>query len=361
VKPQPAAPRVDTAYERKMRLYAFLAEHERWHALRDLLTRVHGYLNDADAREIALRGITPPELETAFNSARKKLTRDLDDLERLGFIVEQRELRRDTTGETTVVYRLSRDSYASSEIELSPEQLGVLAVAAALAKSAPDFPIAEDALAALEKLLPGKSLGSGLPVSVSFKVPRTERNADVLNSRLHRLALIMRRRHVVEFDYHKLDGTNSRREVELYGLGDRVGLWYAVGRDLADGRIKSFRVSRMHGRPAEQKADQGPQYQVPADFDLADHIRPPWRIGDTETVVTVAFGPQVVHLARAMLCGAPARTLPDGRTEFIVPVLNVDGLVRWLMTFGDSADVLAPESARAYANDMAARMEAQRG
>jgi predicted DNA-binding transcriptional regulator YafY len=140
-----------------------------------------------------------------------------------------------------------------------------------------------------------------------------------------------------------------------------VGLWYAVGRDLGDDRIKSFRVSRMRGRPAERNADQGPQYTIPEDFNLSEHIRPPWLIGDDETVVEVAFEPQVAHLARSMLQGASMSDMPDGRAVFTVTVLNVDGLVRWLMTFGDTAEVLAPASARTYAQEMRAAMEANRG
>ncbi len=361
MKPQAAPPRADAAYERKMRLYAYLAEHDRWRTLRALLTAVHGYLAAADAREIAAAGITPAALKTTFESARKKLLRDFEDLERLGFVIERREVRRGNLDEPIPEYRLSRESYASSDLQLTAEQLGVLAIVAALAKSAPDFPVAEDTLGAIAKLLPGTTLDDDLPVSVSFKTPRTERNADVINARLHRLAEIMRRRHVVEFVYRKLDGAESRRAVELYGVGERVGLWYAVGRDLADSRIKSFRISRMHGRPAEKSAEKGPQYEVPADFDLADYIRPPWLIGDVETLVTIAFAPSVVHLARANLSGAVARELGDGRTEFSVSVRNVDGLVRWLMTFGDAAQVLGPESARDYAVDMRAQMEANRG
>jgi predicted DNA-binding transcriptional regulator YafY len=245
VNPTHRMRRADIAYERKMRLYAYLAEHERWHSLRGLLVTIGGYLDLAQAREIAARGTTPPDLQRPYNTALKKLLRDIDDLEALGLVVERRETDCAATGETLTELRFARDAYAASEIELTEEHLAVLAVASALARSAPDSPIAEDALAAIEKLLPGANLGSGLPVSVSFKVPRTERDADVINRRLHRLAEMMRCRHAVTFDYHKLDGSVSRRTVELYGLGERVGLWYAVGRDLGDDRIKSFRVSRM--------------------------------------------------------------------------------------------------------------------
>jgi len=358
VKPAPAA---DAAYERKMRLYGYLAEHERWQPLRVIMTRVLGYLDAEAVRAIEATDITPPEHRAAFATGRKKLERDLKDLAALGIEVESREVISPTSGETTIGYRLARRSYSSRRIDLTNDQVAILNVAAALAKSAADNPIGEDALAAVEKLVPGADLGRGLPLSVSFRVPATERNADVITRRLHRLAEIMRRRHVVEFDYRKLDDTESRRLVELFGIGERMGLWYAVGRDLGDGRVKSFRVSRMVGRPAEIAAEQGPRYQIPADFDVADHIVPPWMIGTDGSEVEVAFAPNVAHLAYAMLPGVVPEEVGDGRVRFRVWVRNVDGLVRWLMTFGDAVEVLGPDAARAYAADMRTAMEANRG
>jgi hypothetical protein len=78
-------------------------------------------------------------------------------------------------------------------------------------------------------------------------------------------------------------------------------------------------------------------------------------------MVEVAFEPEVTHLARSMLQGASVSEIPDGRAVFTVTVLNVDGLVRWLMTFGNTAEVLAPAPARTYAQEMRAAMEANRG
>lgn len=358
MKPAPAP---DAAYERKMRLYGYLAEHEQWHSLRDIMTCVLGYLEADVSSALASDDPLSPEHKTALDSGRKKLIRDMKDLKQLGIEVETRNIAYTPKGDPLPGYRLLRGNYASHSVQLTPEQVAILGVAAALAKSAADNPIGEDALAAVEKLMPGANLGFGVPVSVSFRVPAIERNADAVTRRLHRLAGMMRRRHVAEFDYRKLGGSPSRREVQIFALGERVGLWYAVGRDLGDDRVKSFRISRMSGRLTERAADQGPKYEIPADFDVSQYIVPPWMIGvDEEEEIEVAFASNVAHLATAMLGDVSRENLVDGRMLFRVRVRNVDGLVRWLMTFGDAAEVLTPNFARVCAAEMKAQMEANR-
>ena len=330
--------RSDEAYERAMRLYAFLAEHESARSTREIVAGVVGYLDTNAGADSA----------TAFRSATKKLHRDMDLLRSLGLEIELvPRMARDADGDEVDGFRLRGSAYVSHPVELSQRQLGVLGIAASLARSAPEMAVSDTALAAIQKVLSGREELPRFPVSVSFRALADSAAPGVLMRRLNRLAELMEKRHAARFAYRKLSGQQSRREVEVYGIAERVGLWYVVGRDCEDGAVKAFRLSRIVGKVAEATPNAGPRYEVPGDFDIAAHVVSPWQIGDTPHRVTLSFSPRVVHVASAFLGDVEMTPEESGWWRCRIEVRDVSNLVRWMLTFGQLATVVAPASARA--------------
>lgn len=329
-----------------MRLYAFLAEHESPRSAHDILTGVTGYLDSA-----ALDG-----------SALRKLRRDFDLLRSLGLDIELAEhAARDEDGEPVDGYRLRSSAYVARRLDLSPQQLAVLGIAASLARSAPDAAPSESALAAIQKLIAAPADLPAYPVSVSFRPLPDATAPGVLTRRINRLAQLIERRHPARFRHRKHTGAESQREIEPYGIGERMGLWYLVGRDTDSGDIRTFRLSRIAGHIAEVTPNAGPRYRIPDDFRISEHIVPPWQIGRWPQTVTLEFSPRVVHVAAAFLGDAPMVLVDDGWHRCELEVRSVSNLVRWMLTFGQLAEVIAPDAARAEYESVREEMVVRHG
>ncbi|WP_019588300.1 helix-turn-helix transcriptional regulator [Deinococcus apachensis] len=72
----------------------------------------------------------------------------------------------------------------------------------------------------------------------------------------------------VAFDYRSHQGTQTRREVEVYGVVHLDGRWYAVGRCCLRNALRSFRLDRISG-PAELERP----FTRPPDFDARAYLR----------------------------------------------------------------------------------------
>jgi predicted DNA-binding transcriptional regulator YafY len=128
--------------------------------------------------------------------------------------------------------------------------------------------------------------------------------------------------------------------VEPYGLVFLTGHWYLVAHDPARQRLRQFRLSRVSRARCEHTRKQ-PDYVIPDDFDLERHAasRQSWELGDEDAVmVVVAFQGTSGQVQQGMQLGQPAPE--DGQRLF--SVRRRDPFLRWLLTFGGDATVVAP-------------------
>lgn len=348
-------------FQRQMRLFGFLAEHSQWHTARSIMTSVLGYLDPEVSAAVRGSGAIPKDLRVTYDSARRMLDRDMQELGHLGMDIGKRAGTPDDDGNDTAEYGITGRSFASEFVELTFGQMLALDAAAALARNAPDSGLSDYALAAIEKITRPGDVVPELPVSVSLQVPSNEPDAAAANIRLAKLATIMGRRHAAQFTYTKPDGTSSKRQIEVYGLGERVGLWYAIGRDIGDGTVKAFRLSRIGRDLQECTKHAGPNYTVPEGFDLSEYVRQPWFIGDDREVVKLAFASDIAHIAHAHLQHVPLKRRDDGWYVGEFEVTNSNNLLRWVLTFGPHAEVLAPPHVRHRARRMLEEVASHHG
>ena len=146
-------------------------------------------------------------------------------------------------------------------------------------------------------------------------------------------------RRSVAFEYR-----GSTRRVEPYGLGHRLGHWYLVARQGADG-IRAFRVDRMG--PVSIGHDLG-AFDRPRGFRVGDHVpAAPWEAGETEVTATVRFDPSISWWAvRQLTDRATTIEDPDGGITATIPVGSVDAFVGWMIGFEDQAEILGPPELR---------------
>ncbi|HEY0970878.1 MAG TPA: WYL domain-containing protein [Gemmatimonadales bacterium] len=253
-------------------------------------------------------------------------------------------------GRRTRPRRVDRDGYRSlTVLEFTPDELAVVAQAAARARSLGDPQLAADAASAMRKL--------------AFDLPADVARADdgthvVAESRsvdpavFESLGESLRRRKRVAFEYAAMSsGRSSRREVEGYGLFFLGGHWYFVGRDVERDALRNFRVGRMSAVTPDTKAPQSPDYAIPPGFSLREHARArsPWELGDEAPMeVVVEFRRRTGATVAAARLGAAVDGAASGPADAPWPVRRrfqvrrSDSFARWLLAFGGDAVPLEP-------------------
>ncbi len=245
--------------------------------------------------------------------------RDKDVLRRLGIPLERQAI---DGFEVDFGYRVDPEKYALPDPGLSEEERFALSVAARMVRLG-------GGNAGLEGLnkLGGVERGVGLEPLGADLGAESEILGDLFRA--------VTERRTVQFRYRE-----GERSLKPYGLAHRRGHWYLVGEGSDGQRI--FRIDRMS---ALELGEEAGVFKRPADFDVrATMIAQPWDMGsDPQLAAKVRFDPEVAWWA--------ARTLGvvavDGEPlEVELPVSNEDAFVGWILSFGDSAEVLAPDQMR---------------
>jgi proteasome accessory factor B len=315
-------------------------------------------------------GVTLAELKTvvpAYGADKEDATinrmfeRDKDELRALGIPIRVRN-EESEDGLTQHYYIKAKDLYlpylalASQsagavppagyrevpKLVFEPDELSTLIRAARCAKSVGDPALTRDAESAIAKLT------YDLGVALGSVAGESERDAArVLDATsapaVSTLGDALLRRKRVTFVYHSMNrDVTDERTVEPYGLFFSNGHWYLAGVDIALGELRKFRVSRMQGVSKNDKKPQTPDYEVPADFDLATHARSKeaWELGEeepTEMIVEIR-GDSGATTSLRTLGEAVAGSIDRRRFQ----VRRVDSFVRWIMSFGGDVVPISP-------------------
>jgi len=173
----------------------------------------------------------------------------------------------------------------------------------------------------------------------------------------------LRRSKRIEFDYVRLyDGNESRqRQMEPYGLVCRQGAWYVVGRDVDKGEKRVFRIDQI----VRLSVVENSTYGIPTGFSLQEAYGNAWGVwteagtGQLEQVVIrVAAG--MAAKFRTTRYHDTQQLFPkdDGSAEIHFNVTGAVEMVPWLLTWGNTIEVLEPVWLRgavaATARDIAA-------
>lgn len=140
-----------------------------------------------------------------------------------------------------VGYRIDQDAYALPAVDLTPAELGVLALAAQFWQ---DKSLRTDISRALTKL---RAAGAGETAmdAVAGLVPRVRAVGDAYTTLLDAIS----QRRVVSFTYRAASTGEVRpRRVQPWRIAARRGGWYVVGFDVDRDAPRSYRLSRVEGR-----------------------------------------------------------------------------------------------------------------
>ena len=339
----------------------------RWTDLIASLLRYHRAIPfESIAREVPGYGAGSKELPTV----KRMFERDKKELLRFGVPIETAP---DEDGEPTL-YTINRKNFylpylgvvaphgktkaaprhgtvdhwtyrALQSLSFEPDELAAVADAAARLRQLGDPSLAADAGSAMRKL------AFDLPVDAvaahddpRLVLPRAQPDAAAFDT----LGDALRDRKTVTFDYHAIGSDAvARREVEPYGLFYLNGHWYLAGRDREREAVRNFRLSRMSDVLRNETKESTPDYDVPPAFRLRDHAgsRHAWELGDGDACeAVVEFARDTGATAAAARLGAP---VADHPTRRCFRVRRTDAFARWLLSFGDDARPVSPESLRA--------------
>lgn len=291
------------------------------------------------ARLIDARGAVPvTELvsgisgyPTALDDATRCLEDDLELLASMGLRTERAE-------SAEPAYRIARGCWQARPLVLDTIDQALLGRAIEL--SGPAEGDLADAVAALAEKADHPHTDTTVSLSPRGSAARGRPEA---YSRLHRLAGLMDRRVTVGFDYPSATGEIVAHQLQVGGLGETRGVWYAVGWEPGSPVVRAFSVSEMRGPVRE--LDEGGSYEIPRGFDLAEHLALGWRLGPDPFWARVRFDATLATYATSVLVQIPLEQTGDGCLDAEVPVGDLDGFIGWVLSFGTHARVIAPDEA----------------
>ncbi len=266
--------------------------------------------------------------------------RDKDTLRSLGIPI----VTVDAGGHSDEVgYRIDNDAYALPPVDLTPAELGVVALAAQLWS---DKTLRTDISRAMTKL---RAAGAGEAAgdAVAGITPRVRAAGDAYGPLLEAIS----ERRVVSFRYRAANtGQEMTRHVEPWRIAARGGGWYFAGFDRDRQAPRVFRLSRITGRVRVTGAARA--FEIP-DVDVDAMLGE--RVGAERTAV-LAVVPERAQAVRARAkevvpvvgpsehTGRTGRT--DGRDVLEVPFRSRSAFADELAAYADAVVVLAPGDLR---------------
>lgn len=253
--------------------------------------------------------------------------RDKDVLRRLGVPLKMEAL---DAWEIDYGYNIDPEEYAIPDPGLTQEERVALSLAARMVRLGGSH-------AGLDALI---KLG-GIERSVGLEPIGADLGAEA--ETLGSLFAAITERRVVTFSYRA-----TQRRLEPYGMAHRRGHWYVVG-----GTDQGERLYRIDRIETLEVGDNPAAFEKPRGFDVRKVMDThPWETGGGDEVeAKVRFDSDVAWWA--------ARTLripePQGDLTTTVPVANRDAFIGWILSFGDSAEVLGPTELR---EEIRSRVEA---
>ena len=246
--------------------------------------------------------------------------RDKDVLRKLGVPLKRQPL---DVWEVDFGYTVDPDEYAIGDPGLTQEERVALSVAARMVRLGGSH-LGLDALLKLG----GVERGGGLEPLGADLGAGAETLGDLFG------AVTDRRR--ISFAYR-----GSLRAVDPYGIAHRRGHWYLVGSTVEGERV--YRVDRIEGLEVSEETDT---FKKPRSFDIRKVMDlQPWEAGSGDRVVAVVHFDSDVSWWAARSLGLPEPEA-EGDLTAEVPVVNRDAFLGWVLSFGESAEILEPPEMR---------------
>lgn len=150
----------------------------------------------------------------------------------------------------------------------------------------------------------------------------------------------------VEFDYRKTGQRDTTtRTLRPYHLAHRENLWYLVGFDVERQALRTFAVPRIASVRRTKR-----HFERPTDFSPEKFFANALGVlgGDRDLRVVVRFDAAVADRVREREWheSQQVRDLPDGGLELTLRLGALAEVERWILGWGNAAEVLAPNELR---------------
>lgn len=251
-------------------------------------------------------------------------------------------------------YVLPREAYFLPRLQFSPAEAAILALAGRFALPDSAGPVADAIHSAMLKLqfdspIPGQIRETAEERFLIHRLQACGALREQENLRVLTSAVLGRR--IVSFRYYGIGQDRSRvRKVEPYGIGFSDGHWYLVGRDRGRREIRVFRTDRIRNEVVRALPEGAkPEFEVPEDFRVQDHVGvPPWLFGTRAvTPVRIHFDATVAFMVRMQPAPGDAwEERPDGSAILKRQAAQLDALLNWVLGFARHAEVLDPPEFR---------------
>jgi predicted DNA-binding transcriptional regulator YafY len=154
---------------------------------------------------------------------------------------------------------------------------------------------------------------------------------------------------VVEIDYDPGTAPPKRARVHPYFLEPDAALRsvYLIAHDEAAGSMRTYKVERIRSATVTQD-----RYEIPDDFDPDTWLANSWGIWSPDSTppvhVRLRFEADVAHRVREAVWhrSQELTELPEGRVELAVTVNGIVEIRPWILSWGESVEVLEPPELR---------------
>lgn len=277
---------------------------------------------------------TIPGYGQSWDAFKRMFERDKEELREMGIPLELAPV---DSWETEEGYLIPKDRYYLPDLQLQPEEVAALWLAAGLVR------VNDPAT------FQSASIKLGLDANSDQEAAKPPITADLslAEPNLPRAFEAATRRKSVTFDYFS-HGEQKTRTVDPYGLVHRKGIWYLAGRDHSTNELRSFRLERVRGtlrlsQPGKPSAD----FEVPADFNAETALEaPPFVQGMPLMQAKVRFEASAAWWVERASPWLHLQRNDDGSATATVEVTDVTGFISWLLSFGESAEVVEPRELR---------------
>jgi predicted DNA-binding transcriptional regulator YafY len=169
----------------------------------------------------------------------------------------------------------------------------------------------------------------------------------------------LRRRLLIRYRSLSSDRTTERR-VHPYHVFNHRGDWYLAAWDEARKDVRIFALHRIRRATTTTGS-----YEVPADFSFRGYMADAFGVqkGGKPVSVSIRFAPRQARWIRERRWHRSARVQEglDGSLVLNLRIAETSEIVRWVLQFGNEAEVLEPPSLRAaVAEQLAASLATYR-
>lgn len=247
-------------------------------------------------------------------------------------------------------YRFTDPAWRFPEVKLTEGELIAFFAAERILRrlgATSEAQLTRQALKKLAALLPDEVVidVSALADAISFAPdPALQASPEVLR-KLASAAAHRRRLHI---RYHSQNrGEDTERDVDVLLLHNQLGEWYAVCYDHLRGETRDFHAGRI-----VSLRETGGTFEPPKDWDPDEYLKRGFGMfrGGSSVKVEVEFDSHQARYARERHFHPTEKRkeMKDGclRITFETTEAALEQVARWLLSYGEHAEALAPEQLR---------------